>query len=360
VSTLEVPGGDAAKLLELADQLDSAASGTTGLSSSTRQAMSSTPSWTGDAADAAEALGDDLTDGVAGVLPPLQRISTAIRSYADTLSTAQEKVNSYNLSVADESMTGTSESDVLIPMQAAAQDAQSALDALDTAGDRAASEIQAATAELQGVFQTDGPVRDYLASLPAGMDPYSTAPEPGEPGWIGITDPPGDLGPGIFGDPPGDLGPGIFGDPPGDLGPGIFADPPGDLGPGVTVDPPGLLGPLINYDEQPPEDGGGDDGQDEGGEDDGGGYTPTPGTPADDFTNDELAWLAYGHSGGEDDPEKPTVTEIEQALQNGTATPISGQDSVQVDYGEVRVIINEADPVRSTAYYPGSLGPPDE
>jgi len=118
-------------------------------------------------------------------------------------------------------------------------------------------------------------VRDYLSSLPTGMDPYFTAPGPDEPGWTGITD-----------------------IPPREFGPGIFGDPPGDLGPGITVDPPGLLGPLINYSEQPPQDDGGDGGQDEGGQDDDGGYTPTPGTPADDFTNEELAWLAYQHSGG--------------------------------------------------------------
>jgi hypothetical protein len=47
---MELPGGSAAKLLAFADQLDGAASGTTGLASSTREAMESTPSWTGDAA----------------------------------------------------------------------------------------------------------------------------------------------------------------------------------------------------------------------------------------------------------------------------------------------------------------------
>lgn len=54
--------------------------------------------------------------------------------------------------------------------------------------------------------------------------------------------------------------------------------------------------------------------------------------------------------------------EVEQTLRNGTATPIPGQQSVQVDYQvngkDVRVIVNEANPVRSTTYYPGSLGPP--
>lgn len=155
MGTIELPSGSAAKLLAFAGQLDEAASGTTGLASSTREAMGSTPSWTGDAANAAKSLGNDLGDGVAAIPSPLQRITTAIRSYADSLSNAQEKVNTYNLYAADESVT-VDDPGYMAAIQNAAQDAQSALDAWQTAGDQAASEVQAATAELQGVSRQAG------------------------------------------------------------------------------------------------------------------------------------------------------------------------------------------------------------
>jgi hypothetical protein len=50
---------------------------------------------------------------------------------------------------------------------------------------------------------------------------------------------------------------------------------------------------------------------------------------------------------------RPSLSEIETALEKGTPQPLPGQNSVQFEYGGVRVIINEDLPTRSTAYYPG-------
>jgi hypothetical protein len=98
----------------------------------------------------------------------------------------------------------------------------------------------------------------------------------------------------------------------------------------------------------------GEDGQDDD-------TDPTPASKfkgeASWYDNDELARFAFQHSGqGEANGElRPTFDEIRGALEND---PIRENGYSQtVEEGNVRVIINNVEPWRSTAYYfPGIAG----
>jgi RHS repeat-associated protein len=79
-----------------------------------------------------------------------------------------------------------------------------------------------------------------------------------------------------------------------------------------------------------------------------------PGGEAAHFTVEELAQLVYQHVGAGDIAGRPTLDEIQAALERGAVSTLQGQNAVQLDYGGVRVIVNEDLPWRSTAYYPGS------
>ena len=50
---------------------------------------------------------------------------------------------------------------------------------------------------------------------------------------------------------------------------------------------------------------------------------------------------------------RPSLDEIQNVITRGTPEPISGQNAVRIQQGNVRVIINEDNPLRSTAYYTG-------
>ncbi|MDO7881627.1 RHS repeat-associated core domain-containing protein [Salinibacterium soli] len=68
------------------------------------------------------------------------------------------------------------------------------------------------------------------------------------------------------------------------------------------------------------------------------------------YSVDELAQLATRH-GGEG---RPSFEDALNALENGTRYTVEGSQGVRFDYGNVRVIINEAQPWRSTTYWIGS------
>ena len=78
---------------------------------------------------------------------------------------------------------------------------------------------------------------------------------------------------------------------------------------------------------------------------------PFGGTAAE-FEDEELAQLAHQHAGAGDIPGRPSVNEIEDAMKNGTATRIrdGANGAVQFVKGKVTVIINEANPFRSSAW----------
>jgi uncharacterized protein YukE len=348
---LSMPAGDPAALEQLASRLETAAQGAGRLGSNTRQFTTATLSdaeWTGSAADSFSDFGGNLGAGAGATEGPLNQIASAVRTYAGSLRTAQQQVQAY-ASVAEAAENDPSGS-LISAAEQAGQNAMGAVNALQQAGDQAAAQVTSAAGELQGVFG-NGPVQRFIATDPGAGDSIPLGGwKPGEPLPPEILGNPGAPDLGLpEGDPiPEDLGPEILGNPGApDLGLPEGDPIPTGLGPEILVNPGAPnLGSLINFDK--------------GG---GGGYTPTPGTPAEDFDNEELAWLAYQHAGGGDDAGRPTVAEVEQTLEKGTATPITGQQAVQVDYvvngKDVRVIINEANPLRSTTYYPGSLGPPN-
>jgi uncharacterized protein YukE len=360
-SGLSVPG-DPEALEQLASRLESAAQGAGNLGGSTRQFTTATLSdaeWTGSAADSFSAFGANLGEGAGAAEGPLTQMASAVRTYAGSLRTAQQEAQTFN-SIADAAQNDPSGS-LISAAEQAGQNATNAISAMQQAGDQAAAKVTSAAGDLEGVFGK-GPVQGFIGSQTGlGEDIPMGDWKPGDPMPPEILGNPGAPDLGLpEGDPiPTDLGPEILGNPGApDLGLPEGDPIPTDLGPEILGNPGGMIGPLINFNTPGQQGDEGDSGQESGGE---GGYTPTPGTQAGDFDNDELAWLAHQHVGGGDDTGRPTVAEVEQTLEKGTATNIPGQQAVQVDYTvngkDVRVIINEANPLRSTTYYPGSLGP---
>jgi uncharacterized protein YukE len=348
---LSMPAGDPAALEQMASRLETAAQGAATLGSGTRQFTTATLSdaeWTGSAADSFSAFGANLGQGAGATEGPLNQIASAVRTYAGSLRTAQQQVQAFS-SIAEAAQNDASGS-LITAAEHASQNAMDAVSALQQAGDQAAAQVTSAAGELQGVFG-NGPVQRFVGDDPGLGDSIPLGEwKPGDPLPPEILGNPGAPDLGLpEGDPiPENLGPEILGNP-GAPDLGLPEGDPIPTGLGIEIlGNPGApnLGPLINFDKSEEE-----------------GYTPTPGTPAGEFDNDELAGLAYQHAGGGDEPGRPTLEEVEQTLEKGTATPIPGQQAVQVDYEvngkDVRVIINEANPLRSTTYYPGSLGPPN-
>jgi hypothetical protein len=174
--SLTAPNGDPGALYSYATQLEMAATGASSLGTDTPATMSSIQQkakWTGQAATVCLALGGDLGSGVADTSVPLRTMAAAVRSYAGALSNAQAKVSAYNRSATDAEVAGWTDAGTSAVMQAAASDAQTALTAWQQAGDQAASQVASATKQLGDVFAAGKPVRTYLASLPAEINPYA-------------------------------------------------------------------------------------------------------------------------------------------------------------------------------------------
>ena len=71
------------------------------------------------------------------------------------------------------------------------------------------------------------------------------------------------------------------------------------------------------------------------------------------FDRDELAQLVYQHAGEGDIAGRPSVDQILDAMTKGRPEGLPGQNAVKFEYGNVRVIINRTNPLRSTAYKMG-------
>ena len=68
------------------------------------------------------------------------------------------------------------------------------------------------------------------------------------------------------------------------------------------------------------------------------------------YSDDEIAQLAFRHVGAGADPARPTLDEISTTLAKGNPVAREGRDAVTYEYDGVRVIVNEKLPWRSTAY----------
>jgi hypothetical protein len=68
------------------------------------------------------------------------------------------------------------------------------------------------------------------------------------------------------------------------------------------------------------------------------------------YSLDEIAEFVRGHADdGNPAMNRPSIDEIEATLKHGTTSP-GGGNSVRYEYNGIRVIINRANPLRSTAY----------
>jgi uncharacterized protein YukE len=251
-----MPGGDPGFLEQLASQLQAIAEGTGDLGAGTRQVAASIRSdaeWTGDAADAYSAFTGSLAQGVGAAQAPLSRIALAVRDYAGSLRTAQQKAFAY-AEAAEAAQVSGNDSAYVSVANSAGLEAEAAVSAWRAAGDRAAAEIASAAGQLGSVFPSQGPVQSWFSRQPVDWDTLAGFPELGEPtGPQILKTPPGELSLQILKTPPGELGPEILITPPGDLGPEILLTPPADLGPQILKTPPGELRPLINYNTQIPK-----------------------------------------------------------------------------------------------------------
>lgn len=167
-----MPGGDPAALEQLAAQLETAAGGAGNLADGTHQATTairSSAQWSGDAADAYTAFTGNLASGVAATQQPLARIAAAVRTYAGSLRDAQQKVASYAATVQAAQASGN-DAAYADALAAAGQDAQSAVDAQQAAGNAAADEVRGATGDLENPFGPDGPVRSWIERIHAPWD----------------------------------------------------------------------------------------------------------------------------------------------------------------------------------------------
>ena len=159
-----MPGGDPAMLEQLAAQLKTAARGAGSLADSTGQVTAdvrSAAEWTGDAADGYTAFTKNLATGVHGTGAPLAQIAAAVREYAGSLRTAQQKVTAYATVAQTAQAAGNSPASVA-SAELAGQDAATAIAAQQAAGDQAAAAVRAASRELADPFGPDGAVRAWI------------------------------------------------------------------------------------------------------------------------------------------------------------------------------------------------------
>jgi len=191
---------------------------------------------------------------------PLYRISSAVEEYAQYLSSAQQQAQAYTSLAQTAQVTG----DGALMRQAAqaGQDAQTAIDAWQQAGTRAAAEVRAAAGDLEYLFGKQGQVQTWindqsepelfsLAGIPQTGGPpgilgTSLAPEGGPGAEIYPVGP--DLPTNIVDPVPPEIGPGAEIYPVGPDLPTNIVDPvPPEIGPGAEIYPIGPQGPLINY-----------------------------------------------------------------------------------------------------------------
>ena len=158
------PGGDPGTLAELAAKLASTAASVDDLTASTRQQTATirdNADWTGQAADSYTAFTQNLATGFGRAVTPLQRIASAVRSYAEVLQSTQQRASATNY-VQDAAAANPTDSALSTEAQALGQAASDALTALESEAAQAEAVIKAATSDLANLFGTDGPVRKWI------------------------------------------------------------------------------------------------------------------------------------------------------------------------------------------------------
>jgi uncharacterized protein YukE len=167
VTGLTWPAGNPDLLEQLANALDQHASDVTAVGKSTSAVTAQVRSgagWTGSAADAYTQFATGLSHGIGRAAPPLTQIASAVRGYAGTLRTAQQKVLAYN-SAAEAAQASGNEPAVVQAARGAESDAAQACTSCRAAGDHAAAQVQAATGEVKGIFDPDGALRGTIERI---------------------------------------------------------------------------------------------------------------------------------------------------------------------------------------------------
>jgi len=145
LALLPMPPGDpdalesyASTLVSAADRMDSLASNTVQVTAQVR----SSARWTGSAADGFSAFTGSLAGSTGSTAPQLNQIASAVRSYAECLRIAQQKVAAYNRAVeAASCLSPVKQSSGLAALNAERDQAISAVSLAGTVGDTAAADV---------------------------------------------------------------------------------------------------------------------------------------------------------------------------------------------------------------------------
>lgn len=163
-----VPAGDPGALENLAAKLAGTARdfGDLGRNTATVTAgVRERANWTGRASDGYSQFTGDLAGGMSRAEAPLSRIATTVRDYAGTLRAAQQSAAAANSAQAAAVNGGSAAG-----AAAAAQDARYSISSLEAAGNAASAVVREAAAELEHLFEPDGPVNRWIEKLHAPWD----------------------------------------------------------------------------------------------------------------------------------------------------------------------------------------------
>lgn len=182
---LPMPPGDpdalesyASTLTSAADQIDALASRTFRVTAD----IKSNANWTGSAAEGYSAFTGSLAHSVGGTVPDLNRIASAVRDYAGYLRTAQEKVAAYNKAAeAASCLTPAEQPAAIAALVGPRDDAESAVNAADTAGDIAAADVRGSVTIQSVYLQQQVHLLDQQTSPAPPLGPHAGALPPG---WL--------------------------------------------------------------------------------------------------------------------------------------------------------------------------------
>lgn len=162
------PAGDPDALHRLADEVDAHAKTVAELSSSTTttaETVRSAANWTGAAANAYTAFTGGVAQGSGAIPPPLERVSAAIRGYADTLKSAQQRI----AAAATTAQQATAGNDTAT-VDSAKSDAAAAGQEVDKSAEETTGVLGTAVEDLNKIWEKSEPVRGWIEKLHAPWD----------------------------------------------------------------------------------------------------------------------------------------------------------------------------------------------